>query len=396
MPIDPGMVDMMLGTFRTMYSECLDKGMTGPDVDGMKAALDAMEQLGQEMDDFAAYSAKLTTEGLFNEFSKHYGSALAGNSSDSQDPDNYDDAALLKTTLDAYRDSIVTLEKAFRDAAEEAKAKGSHDIGKIVDKGNLIQPIKDVIALGESGVNYPTFLRLMIEQGLDKALEGSIAQREAIEYEIEWSHAMMLPYPEMEKKQKFLETFDALAAKSKINMPEPFEYELARQKLEHQYLPAEVKWKAIVNRWEQLLDEVDEWINSYASNARYIDPWKDAADPQRAVLRSQDCCPGQLKVREKIFYDYFQLTWDDIFSHDTYINEVNAYRMSYSQPHIDLLKRVYPHMKPFQKPPQELIDEAERTQNAQMNPDRFRAGDKLEALFDKKFGAGEYKKHFVN
>ncbi len=234
----------------------------------------------------------------------------------------------------------------------------------------------------------------MIEQGLDKAMEGSITQREAILYEIEWSEAMLLPYPEMEMKRKFLETFDALAAKSQINMPEPFEYELARQKLEHHYLPAMVKWKAVVNRWEQLLDEVDEWIDSYTSFARHIFPWKEAPNPKRAVRRSQECCPGQLKVRERIFHEYFQLNWDDIFTHDSYINEVNAFRMSYSQERIDFLRRVYPHMKPFEKPPKELIKEAEANYEQKLNPDRYKQGEKLERLFDKKFGAGAFKRDF--
>ncbi len=32
----------------------------------------------------------------------------------------------------------------------------------------LITPIEDVIKLGESGINFPAFLRLMIEKGLDR------------------------------------------------------------------------------------------------------------------------------------------------------------------------------------------------------------------------------------
>lgn len=394
MPVDPMMVDAMLGTFRGMAQECRDNNKSGESFDAMIATLDRMETLAQEMDDFAAYSAKLSTEGLFNEFSQHYGAVLAGGGGGATDPDDYDDDALLQTTLNAYRDSVKQLEQAFADAAQRGSQDGSFDINKIMDAGKLIQPVKDVIALGESGVNYPTFLRLMIEQGLDKAMEGSVTQRDGIVYDLEWAEAMMLSYPEMEMKRKFLETFDAIAAKSEINIPDSFEYELARQKLEHQYLPAMVKWKAIVNRWEQLLDEVDEWIDSHCSFAPYVDPWKDAPDPQRAVRRSQDCCPGQLKVRERIFHDYFGLTWDDIFTHDSYLNEVNAFRMSYSQERIEFLKRVYLQMKPFQKPSAELIQEAEANYKTKWNPERHRADEKMEILFDSKFGAGEYKRRF--
>ena len=393
MPVDPSMVDAMLGTFRNMLQECRDKELTGESMDKMVATLQRMEDLSQETDDIGTYSAKLMTEGLFNEFSKHYGSALAeaASSGSSTDPDSYDDGGLLEQSLNAYRDALKRLEEEVFASKVETGAAG-YELGKVIDKRAMTQPIKDVIALGESGVNYPTFLRLMIENNLDKAMDGSVTQREALVYDIEWAETCYVPLPEKEMRYKILEKFDELATKSKIGMADSFEFQLARIEIEHHYDPARAKWKAITRRWEQMLDVVDYWIDSYCSFAPYVDPWKMAHDPQRAVRRTQDCNPGELKVREKIFADYFGLTWDDIFTHPTYLNEHEAYHLDYSDERIEFLKEVYLVCKPFQHPPQELIQRAEEMYKRKGNPNRHIPHQRIVTMYDKRFGEGAYAK----
>ena len=49
MPIDKSMLDTMLDSFRNMAKDCEDKGASGEKFDQMKAALERMEELGQEM-----------------------------------------------------------------------------------------------------------------------------------------------------------------------------------------------------------------------------------------------------------------------------------------------------------------------------------------------------------
>ncbi len=80
---------------------------------------------------------------------------------------------------------------------------------------------------------------------------------------------------------------------------------------------------------------------------------------ERNIRRTQECVPGFLKVREKIFDDYFHLTWDDIFTHETFATEQSAGRVNFKGPHLDKIKQGYPFCKPGGKPSKELIAFAE-------------------------------------
>ena len=72
MPVDPTMVDAMLGTFRDLLSGVRSAGSTGEDVDEMAAALAAMEALGQELSDVGDFSAKLAGGGYYQRFTDAY------------------------------------------------------------------------------------------------------------------------------------------------------------------------------------------------------------------------------------------------------------------------------------------------------------------------------------
>lgn len=230
MPIDPAMLDATLGTFRTMAKEINDKGISSEVVDKMNATLARMETLGQEMSDYTDFSGKMMNENLYGQFSDYYGKALATEAQSSQDENGYDDATLLKQTVDALKDAIKRIEDGKKDAIAEANkmrvVEGTKMFKGMLDRGNagigmtakefnkfeklsgvnldkeaeniqaeqeanlsrhsnaheidvdfktalLTEPLQKLIDLGEQpGMTLPKFLTIQIEKGLDKAAQG--------------------------------------------------------------------------------------------------------------------------------------------------------------------------------------------------------------------------------
>ena len=230
MPIDKIYTDAILGTFRTMLQDCTDKNMSGESFDKMAAAMDKMEKLSVEMDDINAFSTRLAVDGLYNDFSMAYGEVLAEEGRKKYaSTGGYDDAALLQQTLTAYENRLAQLETN-------------------VDKEKLQAPIKEVIALGKSGVNYPTFLRLLIEKGLDKTMEGTVLSRETLVKDITWAEELMLPVY-IERNKAILAKYDAMAAVAPFNVPDSVQFSMERFRIERQYQPAINKDQAIIDRW---------------------------------------------------------------------------------------------------------------------------------------------------
>ena len=65
MPVPKAMLDPMLGSFRGMMQEVEAKGLSGPPVEAMRAALGRMEALGQEHHDLSAFQGQVMQEDLF-------------------------------------------------------------------------------------------------------------------------------------------------------------------------------------------------------------------------------------------------------------------------------------------------------------------------------------------
>lgn len=390
MPIDKTMSDAMLGAFRTMAKECLDKDLTGEHMDKMTAALARMEQLADECTDLNQFNAQLMAEDLFNKFSQSYGAVLAEEAQKSYSQNGgYEDAALLKQTLDAYRDAIRRLREGKQHALSIADDPAEMDT--LVNEQKQIESIEKVIAIGESGVNYPTFLRLCIETGADKAMEGSIVMREAMEYALGWARATMLSTPELQVHEDTLALLDSMVASSPFGAADPFQFRLGREKIEHRHAPAILRWNTIRRYWERLLSTMDHWIVSYCSFAPSIDPWALAKNPRRAVKRSQDVTPGEFQIRERIFREYFGLDWEDIFTHESFINEVMAHRMGYSQQWVELLRRTHGSCKPFSRPPDDCIRDAEAWYKTHWaDPESHKAAERIAAYYDSVFGSGRY------
>ncbi|MEP6674166.1 MAG: hypothetical protein ABJA78_03400 [Ferruginibacter sp.] len=343
MPIEKIYVDAMLGTFRNMLQDCREKKSDGESFEKMEASMNRMETLALEMNDFTAYSTKLSTEGLFTEFSTAYGAVLAEEGQKKYAGNTYNDAQLLEQTLSAYENSLSQLDTN-------------------PDKEKLQAPVKAVLKLGRSGINYPTFLRLLIEKGLDKAMEGSVLSRETLEKDLQWAIDLQLPVY-IERNKTILAKYDEMAAVAAFAVPDAVAFSMERFKIESAFQPAINQYQAIVDRWQKLLQLLHDWIDAHTSFAAY-DARYASAEGMQATLRNikfyKECNPGFFKVREDIFTRYFSLQWEDIFVHESFRNECKAKRCLYTDAYINFLREIYPVCKPFTIPSPDLISKAER------------------------------------
>ena len=339
-----------------------------------------MEQLAIELDDPGEFSVKLTTEQLFMEFSTAYGEVLSELAKKEYSGDEGDEK-LLQQILAAYENSIKSLQGAA--------------------KSELIIPaIQEVIDLGRSGISYPVFLRICEEKGLNKAMDGSVITREVILLDIQMATLFEWPL-ELQKANELLVRYDELAAASQFGIPDATQFGLERIKLDWEYAPRINRRDAINHRWENLFGNLHDWLDSYCSFAPYDPRWASMtsmAVTMKNIKRCKECTPGIFKVREKIFYDYFGLTWNDIFNHETFLNELKARRIWYSDESLELIKRTYEYCKPFNNPPPELIGKAEEINKGKRfkRPGCYQLSDEGRQLFIKVFGQEEYDKQYGN
>ncbi len=401
MPVDAAMLDAMLGTFRNMLKECRDKNLSGDDFDQMDAAMKRMEQLGQELNDVGAFSGQLMQEGLFMKFSDHYGKLLASAAqsqatSSSGVYDEKTDKALLLQTIRAYQDGI----QRVRDSKEETKKMmGAHasDADVLLKDKAIIDSIEQVIRLGESGISYPSFLSEMMKRGLDKAMEGSALSRDAQVYLCDAAKATASDPFYIRKEEEKLALFDALANASKANIPNNLQYTLGCDMINWKYQPDINQWNKIKSAWEKAIFWLDEWITSFCSFAPQIEPWSQAPDPKEAVMESQDCVPGKLRVWEAINQRYFHLSLRELFRHESFAWDVQYHWMYWSQEYMEfLLNDIEPVCNPRHQPSKELMDKASyfHLEKRKINPNVLEPSILYAKYFDSYFGAGEFEKRF--
>jgi len=378
MPVDKAMADSILDTYRNMYLEMEEKGAEGESFQTMANALSRMEALAQESDDITDFTAKLTTENLFIEFSNAYSETISRMVKEEYSNGGGDEL-LLEKTLEAYENAIKTLE--------------DHPNYEL-----LKAPLEELIELGRSGISYPVFLRIAEEKGLYKAMEGDVVLREALISDKTFAEFMHLPL-EMEKCEKILKVHDKLASRSPFKVANSFEFGLERQKIDWQYTPPINHWNLVIRLWDKMLDNVHDWLDSFCSFAPYDERWADRRGKtytMRNIKRTQDCNPGIFKAREKIFQEYFQMGWKDIFNHETFLNEYEANRVWYSDEALDLMKKTYPYCVPFNKPDPELIREAEviHAEKRYKRPEAFQYSSEDKKKFISIFGKEKWDEFF--
>ncbi len=241
MAIDRMMLDPTLDTYRKMLKDLQEQNITGEDMDKMAEIIARMEQLGNELSDINDFFGKVMQEDLFGKFSAHYTKALTSQyqAQNSENGGTYNDAALLKQCVDALKYAVTTIKDSYNKTIEDAKnfdAKEHKDksieyfeettgttVGKffkkqakkdldktLKEKPNafdnsievavlhdpelIIKGIQDLIDLGEQeGMTTPKFLRLQIETGLDKAMQGTSTFRKALEFQLDSTLANPTP-----------------------------------------------------------------------------------------------------------------------------------------------------------------------------------------------------------
>ena len=344
MPIEKTYADAMLGKFRNMLQDCKDKNLSGESFDKMTLVMNRIEALALEMDDLGSFNAKLTTEGLFTDFSTAYGVLLAEEGQKKYSTGGaYDDSKLLAQTIEAYENSLQQL--------------NSHP-----DKEKLQEPIQEVIALGRSGINFPTFLRLLIERGLEKAMEGTVLSRDALEKDIHWSVELTLPVYER-RNRAILAKYDEMASAAAFGVPDSVVFSMERFKIESVFQPMINEYDAIVWRWGKMLELLHDWIDAHTSFAPFDERYvslEGIEQTKRNIKFCKECYPGFFKVREDLFNRYFIMQLDDIFNHESFAAERKGKRCLYTDTYIEFIKEVYMQCAPFAQAPQELITKAEQ------------------------------------
>ena len=334
-------------------------------------------------------------------FSDHYGKLLLAaaqlqSAGSSVLYDEQTDKALLRQTISAYKDAI---QRLVDNKAQTKKMLGvtSADADVLLKDKAIINSIENVIKLGDSGISYPAFLSEMMKQGLDKAMEGSIVSREAQVYLLDAARATASNPFYIRKEEEKLDLYDKITKASKTNVPNTLLYTVGCEKIDWIYQPDINKWNNIKEGWEKAIFWMDEWISSWCSFAPYIAPWAQAENPKEAVIESQDCVPGKLRVWENINQRYFRLSALELFRHESFTWDVQYHWMYWSQEYMEfLLKEIEPVCKPTQTPNAELISKAAYFHNEKrkINPTIGEPSVRYAKYFDSYFGEGEFKKRF--
>ncbi len=449
MPLDPMMSDAILGTFQKMADEIKTKNLSGENIDKMMQTLDRMKELANIHSDMNAFNGQVMQENLYGKFSDYYGKAMSAQTTTSSSSSGEANPDYLKQNLDALRNAIKRIKESKEEALkrdreydpqkamqqtmdfvernkekyglakgiemsggiEAVKKEAEKDIDKtlkerpnaydnsveieiLINEEGVIKPIENLIKLGEEpGMTYPKYLRLQIEKGLDKAMEGNVVAREGYEYSYEFYKAMSRCPHYIEKAKKKLELFDQLGAKSKFGIPNMDEISYGHRRIDHEFEPAIIQWENITNRWESMLWDLYDWSLAHISIAPQIQPWSMATDPIKAVKKTKDVQPGIFRQRERLFKKYYGMGFLDILKHPTFIYYIKNDFMWESQELFEfLINKVYPVIQPFQFLPQDLINEraAIYKEKREANPDLHKPLFRFASFYDGKFGEGRY------
>lgn len=397
----------MLDHFRKMMKEVEDKNLSGDDFDQMKATLNRMEELGQQHSDIMTLNGAFMQENLFGKFSDHYGKVLASEAQQSSSDGGYDDSVLLKQSLDALRSAIAEIKRSYNEMLAEAnkdQGNNSKQIDQSVeaailnDPSQIIKGIEDVIHLGEEeGMTFPRFLRIQMEKGLDKAMEGTIVVKDGLQFLLGAAKASASSPYHIQIEQEKLDAYNTLASQSEFQLPNSKELSYAHREIDYKHAKDMAVWNEIVERWDTLLFELSFWSLSYTKVAPYIEPWSMANDPVASTIKTQKITPGIFKERLKLFKKYFGLDFLDVFKHPTFKWEVEHHHIGYSQEYVTfLIEKVYPECKPFNDLSQDIIDTrlAFREQNKEGDPESHLTTEKYRIFYDSYFGDGRFTEKF--
>jgi hypothetical protein len=298
------------------------------------------------------------------------------------------------------------IKKQTKEDVQKAKAEkpnmdtNAKEIEVLFEDELITEPIEALIALGEEeGMTLPRFLRVQMEKGMDKAMEGSILQRNGYVFLYEFNKAQSYNPHYIEKNKRQIEMYDELASKSKFGVPNSKELTQRDLRIDYEFDLPIATWDAIVKSWENLLDDLAHWSLAYTPSAPFAYPWGLYQPPARppAIKKSQDITPGIFKQKERLFQKYFGLSFMDVFKHETFKYKVDSKHISESQEFVEfLIEKVYPQCKPFNDLDEDATKERDdlHTQKRTLNPEISEPMKTFRSFYDGKFGEGRFLSKF--
>jgi hypothetical protein len=393
-----------------MYQECETKQASGPSFEKMKAALQRMEMLANEHSDFMAFQGQLMQENLMGDFGLYSGEVLAGMAKAEQ-ADTYDDKALLEQSLNGLRDALKRLDDMEQDTRNEVLKHAKAGEEKLTEVDLIVaqksveqyEPIKkairELIAFGETCENLPTFLRIQMEKGMDKAMDGSVVVRDVFEEDVVLSDIQHLSPFHKQRSRDILNMYVALQEKSAFGTPEPIEVEMERRRIEVRYQPDLDKWDKVRYEWRTILETLAHWVASQCPRAPYVDPWQMIPEPAKSEQIKEDkhCNPGWLEGYLNVFRENHGLSFMDIFRLESFRYDVEDHRLLYSQEYmLHLIRNIFPQCRTGNFLSQELIDLDMKFYNEKRmwDPEPMPSMLKFIEWFNNKYGAGVYQQRF--
>ncbi len=346
MPVDPPIVDSVVGPYRQVLVDLQGATTTGLELAEMTWAVAEMERLASMLEDPAAYYAAIANLGLSQRFNDAYSRMLASWPTDAQyvyelpEVRPPSDEELLGVQLTAH----MALLEQIRDTPAEAE---------------LGQPFRDAVDLARSGASYPVFMRCLIERGHDLLLERQVATRANIAAALSAAEVDGEPARAAHQRE-LLRAFDELVASSPWPAPDPFAFELRRARIDAAHEPTVAARAALVARWHAVLTLVVDWLEAHCAFAP-TDPRFANDDPevtQRNLDRARECHPGFVAVRERLLSETWGLEFDGIFQHETFAEEQRAGRVPYGDELIALAREARPYCVPGGSPPPDLVERA--------------------------------------
>lgn len=443
MALDKMMTEPILSTWRNMEADLNSKNISGEYYDKFVQELRRLEQMCEEYDDIMAFSSAAMDEKIYEHLGDFYAKAL--NSGSSEKGGGYGDEELLAMTVKALKDAIAFNEKSYQDALSQtaASAKKSRELtSDMMSKYGVsenadsdapamqsiddeipslehafkqtathpdvfkgcIQPLIDLAE--QPDMTYPKFLKLQIEQGLDRALEGTVSLREKYVRLLDDAKFDLFSPRSIAAAEQQLQIFDKLAASSPFGIPRAKELTYALMEAEYEdKLP--YKEYDLQESFLDLLDDLAVWSLSFVPFAKDVEPWSAIIGDQKrqeAIVFDQKTGSGLFKAKEKLLLKYCGMDFPELLTGIAMKWAVETQAMRYSQEFVEfLVKQIYPACIPCSKLPQDLIDArasfhpaGPQKQNRELNPDHHKYYERGLERYERLFGKGSYQKAFPN
>ena len=400
MALDKTLLDPLMSGYKFYLDDLDNKKITGKYYDEIVALLDRAKQIADSVEstDLNAFYAKMQEENIMTKLADAYTHALTESSSNNQSGGN-DDVSLLKTNIAALKNSIQTLKDNYKKMVDEAQDE-DNKMRIIVDANpeKVIKGIEKMIKLGEEpGMTYPRFLRIQVEEGIDKAMEGHALTQDLIEDTLNFRKAIIARDLEIAMAEEELEEYKRIASCNKFNYVETKEWNIVYDKIHRKYEPLLTKQDIIYSYYNKILGLLDFWSLSYCDFAPTIMPWLVPCCAEKSkenTIFEQKTDPGIGKGYEKLLYRYFGLQVKDIINDNEFLHLIKCDLFLYSQELTELLLvEVYPHFKPFHNLPQNIIEKRASIYKSQkdFNPSEESAN-RLKKYYNSRYGEGYFEK----